>query len=260
MASSTTYTARGATASRRCDSRPIDRGGDGEDGDRGHHHQHDHHHVHGRRGYPGRERGRPRGRPQNSPRSAIVRRPRPQMPMRWASSSRWYGRIAEEQLARLGPLEVQVRGVLPREADAAVDLDVLGGGVEVGLRAVGLGQPGHRGQLVVHLRGAPHAVVGGRLGRLDLEQHVGALVLDGLERADGPAELHAHLGVLDGHLEHPLGPADLLGRQGHGGQVEHRRQRRPSPSPRCRAGGPGCRRTRAWPACGSGPWSTAPCG
>src|SRR6266540_2531147 len=46
--------------------------------------------------------------------------------------------VAEEDLGALGPLEIQVRVVLPREADAAVDLDVLGGGVEVRVGAVGL--------------------------------------------------------------------------------------------------------------------------
>src|SRR3954452_8030411 len=53
------------------------------------------------------------------------------------------GGVAEEQLGGLGPLEVEVGVVLPGEADAAVDLDVLGGGVEVRLRAVRLGQAGH---------------------------------------------------------------------------------------------------------------------
>ena len=67
---------------------------------------------------------------------------------------------------------------------------------------------------------AQAGVVGGRLGRLDLEQHVGALVLDGLEAADGPAELDPRLGVLDRGVEHVLGPADLLGGQRHGGEVE----------------------------------------
>src|SRR3546814_20454038 len=95
------------------------------------------------------------------------------------------GGVTEEQLGALGPLEVQVGGVLPGEADAAMDLDVLGGGVEVRLGAVGLGQAGDRGELVVELGRAPGGVVGGRLGRLDLEEHVGALVLDGLEGADG---------------------------------------------------------------------------
>ena len=43
------------------------------------------------------------------------------------------GRVAEEQLGGLGPLEVEVGGVLPGEPDATVDLDVLGRRVEVGL-------------------------------------------------------------------------------------------------------------------------------
>src|SRR4051794_334092 len=77
------------------------------------------------------------------------------------------GGVAEEELGRLGPLEVQVRGVLPREPDTTVDLDVLGGGVEVRLRAVRLGQRRDRRQLVVELRRAPTGVVRRRLGRLD---------------------------------------------------------------------------------------------
>ena len=49
------------------------------------------------------------------------------------------GRIPEQELRRLGPLEIQMGRVLPGEADAAVDLDVLRRGVEVRLGAVGLG-------------------------------------------------------------------------------------------------------------------------
>src|SRR5438105_3004479 len=39
-------------------------------------------------------------------------------------------------------------------------------------------------------------------------------------RCDGPADLDPDLGVLHGHLQHLLGPADLLGGQGYRGQVE----------------------------------------
>lgn len=90
-------------------------------------------------------------------------------------------RVTEQQFARLGALEVQVRRVFPGETDTTVNLDVLGCSVEVRLRAIRLGQRSHRGELVVHLARTPHAVVRRRLGRLDFEQHVGALVLDGLE-------------------------------------------------------------------------------
>src|ERR1700733_8023519 len=56
------------------------------------------------------------------------------------------GGVAQEELGGLGPLEVEVGRVLPGEPDAAVDLDVLGRRVEVGLGAVGLGEAGHHGE------------------------------------------------------------------------------------------------------------------
>ena len=53
----------------------------------------------------------------------------------------------------------------------------------------------------------------GRPRPLEIDQHVGALVLDGLEAADPPAELFARAGVIGGDLEHPFAGADLFGRQ-----------------------------------------------
>src|SRR3546814_14555758 len=49
-------------------------------------------------------------------------------------------------LARLRALEVEVRRGFPGEAHAAVDLDVVGGRVEVRLGAVGLGERGGRSE------------------------------------------------------------------------------------------------------------------
>ena len=67
------------------------------------------------------------------------------MPMRCASSSRWYVGSPRKISDDFAALEVQVRGVFPREPDATVDLDVLGGRVEVRLRAVRLRERGdHR--------------------------------------------------------------------------------------------------------------------
>src|ERR1700691_2564777 len=94
------------------------------------------------------------------------------------------GRVAQEELRPLGALEVEVRVVLPREADAAVDLDVLRRAVEVGLGAEGLGEARGDRQLLVALLGGPGSVVRSGLGRLDVEEHIRALVLDGLERSD----------------------------------------------------------------------------
>ncbi len=68
--------------------------------------------------------------------------------------------VAEEKLAGLGSLEVQVRVVFPGEADAAVHLNVLRGDVEVDLARVRLDQGrndrylrgvlGHCGRRVLH--------------------------------------------------------------------------------------------------------------
>src|SRR3972149_1665134 len=63
-----------------------------------------------------------------------------------------------------------------------------GGGARAG------GAPGARLE-------CPGGVVDRRVGVLDFEQHLRAAVPDGLEGADGLAELLAHLGVLHAHVE-----------------------------------------------------------
>jgi hypothetical protein len=49
------------------------------------------------------------------------------------------------------------------------------------------------------------------MGVLDLQQHLGALVADRLERADRLAELLAHLRVADRHVEAPARGTQHLG-------------------------------------------------
>src|SRR5580765_4163621 len=121
------------------------------------------------------------------------------------------GGVAERHLGALRALEVDVHVVLPREADAAVDLDALAGGVTVGVGAVGLRHCGRERRLGDVVRDRPRGVVRRRLRALDLDEHVGAFVLDRLEAADRPAELLAHLRVLDRHLEDALRAAAHLG-------------------------------------------------
>ena len=131
-------------------------------------------------------------------------------------------RVAQEQLRTLRALEVQVRVVLPGEADAAVDLDVLGRAVEVRLGTERLGEARGDRQFVVTFLGRPGGVVRGRLRRLDVQEHVGALVLDRLERSDRPTELHAVLRVLDRVVEDALRATDLFGGQRRGGDLQRR--------------------------------------
>ena len=58
--------------------------------------------------------------------------------------------------------------------------------------------------------GRPARVVARGAPQLDGAQHVGAQVLDRLERADRLVELHALLGVLDHHLQRARGGADTV--------------------------------------------------
>src|SRR4051812_7278769 len=98
---------------------------------------------------------------------------------------------AEEGLIALGAAVVQVRRMLPREADAAVHEDVRSGYVKVRVRGVCLGERGRQRQLLRRVDRGPHGVIRGGSGEFQFDQHVGALVLDRLERADRPAELYA---------------------------------------------------------------------
>ena len=97
-----------------------------------------------------------------------------------------------------------------------------------GQRRVGAEGPGQRrrdGQVARIARRGPGREVGRRPGRLDVEQDVGAHVLDGLEAADGPAELDPLPGVADRHVERGLGRTDLLGGDQDADQVQDLVQR-----------------------------------
>ena len=122
-----------------------------------------------------------------------------------------------------------MRVVLPREADAAERLHavlaVRERGVERERRAA------RRSRHASPLSDSPHGAgrVPDRGAReLGAGEHVGAAVLDALELADRPAELHAHLRVLGRGLDAPLRDADRFGGEEHGRELADplRRDRR----------------------------------
>ena len=118
---------------------------------------------------------------------------------------------AEQQRVGLGPLEVQVGGVLPGHAETAVELDRLLGRVHRGLAAEG-GRDRDRDRGVGVVGGQRGCgVAGRRVGLLDLGVEVGEPVLEGLEAADDAAELTPLLQVGDRGLQRPAGDPDLLG-------------------------------------------------
>ena len=159
-------------------------------------------------------------------------------------------RVAERQLVELGPLQEQVEVVLPREADAAVHLQRRR---HHPLRRVGAPDlRGRRGDRRVGVVGAdaPCRPVDARAHPLDVDEHVGAAVLHGLEAPDRAAELDPLLRVLDRHLERP-GPrrrASRPRRTSRPGRASAATASRPAEAAR-RA----CRRSGASPARGCGP-------
>ena len=116
----------------------------------------------------------------------------------------------EHRRQRDRALEDDVGVVLPREADPAVQLDVL-------LRAHHeRGQRLRRGDGDRELelgsaRLGARRVPRGRGGELGRDEHVGGLVLDRLEHPDDAPELLAHLGVLARHGHARRGTARRLG-------------------------------------------------
>ena len=93
---------------------------------------------------------------------------------------------AQQRVQDQGPAQEQVGIVLPGEADPPVHLDVHLGVVDVGGKGQGGGLGRRQGELVgvvVSRAGGVPDHGGGQLGG---HQHVGAVVLDGLEGADRP--------------------------------------------------------------------------
>ena len=117
-----------------------------------------------------------------------------------------------------------MRVVVPGKADPAVNLDTFPRGMHVGVCSCGLGHAREDGKLRIVFRRGLRRVVGSGFGQLDFQQHIRALVLDRLKRADGAAELGAQLRVLDRGLQQPLRPAHHFVRQCDGCQVENPRQ------------------------------------
>ena len=89
-------------------------------------------------------------------------------------------RIAEQDRACARAFEVQMRGMLPREAHASVNLDSLGRGVEIRFRTLRLGQM-RSFKYVFAVGYGECGVIGGGTCELGFNQHIGAFVLDRLK-------------------------------------------------------------------------------
>ena len=112
---------------------------------------------------------------------------------------------------RASPAQVEMRVMLPRESDPAVQLNIVLRVEDLSPDSVGCGDRGGepRGVQIIGARRVP----GCRGGLFGVDEHVGGMMFDRLEGADGAAELLAHLGVFDGHLQARPADPDGLGRR-----------------------------------------------
>ncbi len=112
--------------------------------------------------------------------------------------------------------------MLPGEPDPAVHLEAGRHDPAPGVGAPHLGRRRRARRVAVAGPHRPGRVVRRGSHALDVDEHVGAAVLDGLEAADGLTELDPVLGVLGGHLEDAGRGPQHLAAQGGGGAVQER--------------------------------------
>src|SRR5580698_2929567 len=132
--------------------------------------------------------------------------------------------VPECRFRTLGPAVVQVHIIFPSEAHAAVNLDAA---IADGTRRVACLHFSDRNRDACVRRvffERPSCIVHRGTGAFGFQIHVRALVLHGLERADGHAKLFARFGVFDGDVEGALHTADQFGTEGGGGDVEGARE------------------------------------
>ena len=106
--------------------------------------------------------------------------------------------IAESCFRRFRAAVVKVNIIFPGESHAAVNLNAAIADGAGGVTRIHFGDGNGLGCVRRIFFERPSGVVNGGAGALSFQIHVRALVLDGLEHADGLAELFAGLGVFDG--------------------------------------------------------------
>src|SRR5215472_184787 len=102
---------------------------------------------------------------------------------------------AEERLQRLGALHEELDVTLPGVPHPPVDLDALLADEALAVARSRLRHGGSQRSAWIVLGHSHHGEVSGGAGLLNLDEHVGALVLDGLEGPDRLVELATVLGV-----------------------------------------------------------------
>src|SRR5216683_6022027 len=99
------------------------------------------------------------------------------------------GTIAKHHFSRLAPFVIEMKVVLPGEPDPAVHLHTAIAHFAISVRAEGFRYRNRIARLGCVLGQSPGRIIGRRARALSHQQHVGALMLNGLESTDRATEL-----------------------------------------------------------------------
>src|SRR5262245_41558015 len=126
-----------------------------------------------------------------------------------------------------GAAKVELQVVLFGETDATMDLVCGSTDAATGIAGPGLG---HRDFLARcdAIGQTPGGTIGDEARAVDVNDHIGTLMFDGLKAADRPTELDPILGVIHRHIEGHLRYADHLRAFGYCGVVKCPLQQRPT--------------------------------
>ena len=112
-------------------------------------------------------------------------------------------------------------GIILDEAVAAVDLHTLVGDADGDFAGKELGHAGFPREADILLIGKPRGLIDEQARSFNFRSHIGQFELDGLEFADGLAELLALLGVADRGIERALRHAESESGDGDASPVEN---------------------------------------
>src|SRR5262245_17697806 len=127
--------------------------------------------------------------------------------------------ITKHRFRRLAALVIQLQIVFPRKADSAVYLHAAITHLAKCVGTVSLRNRNSRTRRWRAFSYCPGGVVSCRSCAFRHQEHVRALVLNGLKRSDGSPELMSGFSVLNCRIENPLHAANHLGTQRDGCNV-----------------------------------------
>ena len=128
--------------------------------------------------------------------------------------------ITPEGAASLGPLKVEVDGVLPSDRNTAKDLNAGARTEKESFRSGGLSHRNFHCDLRRSMLGGVGSRIDSGTRALDVEKHLSTVMLNRLKAADGPTELVTIFGVFDREIQASLSPTEAFCRAEELGTIQ----------------------------------------